>query len=1516
MATTNSTDHKLNYYSLTGDENSGFENWIATATGNEGRKKGLPILNRTYTCSSVASTVVVNAKLLDWNDAIIKRGADIDKSLNPDQAYSIYGMPDKFVYDYQQKWSNCGVESSLNVLSIAGVKDIVEYTSDYSAYLSSGTTITKQVIEVNDKGEFELVEKTVTIYPNALQETEDAFLLWAVQNSHNDEDWYDERYTRGYFSDFTDTTFTKTKDFCLHTLNTEEYITVKDLEKVNILEVGTTTTMHIDNILEYWGVESEIHCYSSEVIPPEVANEIGINQKFNGIDILVKLENDPGEEEVPIEFEEAVDLFNAPDDVADVPSDPAITAKYDFEHKQTVNFNETMTDKVTTTTITQTPKEEDGAIVVAPGNEKEEDIEYKVVEKTYATNLEKYSYLEHFNEYIQEGKGVIIGGDGGSLIGQPGGGHAITIIGVVWGKVTTKETTYYINDEAKGKGTITEQADDIVGVYVLDTGGFLGNIEGAQFITSDTLYNFITGTTYSQNVGTEEGKEYISSGDDNNDNKYTTFVNVTKNNIKNKVEDLNLIGNNRKNVLEGNNGNNIIKSGAGNDVIRGMAGNDSLQGDAGKDTITGGAGNDSLIGGAGDDTYIFDAMEHSGNDIINVTGGRDIIQFDNTYEVTEEEFNRIDRATDRGELPTVNKEEATKSYEHTPISKMYYQNNNGSLVIKYDTEQKEGDEITTFENSITINDYFKKNLYSTVKDIQTQTSISYIDDSGALHSMIVGVDRYDFVTQFIERGHIDYYTEVDKKNKITGTKFKDYIVSGNENDSINGAANDDIICGGACNDTIKGGAGNDIIYASAGNDSIYGEAGINIIKYQDTFKSFDGLETITTNYGGNDTIVSGSGKDYIELHGCTRDDIQYSKDGNNLVVTYNKDTGASITITGYFSRKGKTSVKEIHLDPSGATYRDKMIDLVFEYEQINALTEKGIVQNEAKATTGKTIDGNYGYDKLTGGQYNDTISGGMGKDTIYGGKGNDVLIGGLGDDKLYGQDGNNTYKFDQIIAGTDTITALGSDIIYTQGKGNTIIDFSGTDIVFGEEGSTGCVDVYSYTKVGNNLVINYAKNIAEDDNATITINGFFTSQNNFYIKDKTHSTEDNYLNLKEDIAIYMNGDDTKKNRITGSVYNDSIIGYGFDDTLTGGKGNDTIAGGKGNDAITGGVGENTINYKKGDGLDTITLTKNEKLTINMDGYTNAEKLDFEIKSGNLIISTVNSVTGASEEVLKLNGFGTRDVTGIDGDVILNFNGTAIDLREDAYLDVYKDFTAKKYSYTGNWHSEIIDASTINYTQVSNNRGVNIKAQAGHDMIIGSYYNDTINGGDGNDIIYGDYGKNTIDGGNGSDEYHLFYTDSTADKNDKMDEITTIKDTGKDASDVDTVIVYENYEKLQFNGDVGQDYSDGASGYLWFEIDKKGNKTFYLADQQGNSATISGAEKIIANNGTIEDKTDDHIYNTNRAELQEALAAWMTNTGLEMTDIKATMNNKYGSIAKFELLEAFDSGWEPYTPPTP
>lgn len=1525
MPTTNSTDHYLNWYKTGGDDNSSIDEWVYTNTGNQSRKKGLPILQTTYTLSSSKSNPVINAKLLNWNDVIRLKGNeirvtssdhDVDLGGSPidtEAWYEVYGHPDKFIYDYQQKWNNCGVVSSLNVLSMAGVKDIIELTSSYASYLSNPTTTTQTVIEWDaESGSWVMEEKTVTTYPKAQTESEDAFLLWAVQNSFNDQKWYDDRFSSGYLNTFTDTQKrAEVKDFCFHTLNAEDYLTIEDLHEVKYTEVGTSTYKHIDNILEYWGVQSDVHYYTNVPYSADTLKEYNIDKTFDGIDILVRLQSDPGEEEVLISLQDAIDKFNAPDQVVDITQN---TSKYEYEAEQTVNYNQYLTVKETITTVTQEPIKEvtpgSGTVVLPGGDKEEETTTYEVVEKEYTTNLQKYSFLEQFDSYIKQGKGVILEGYANAFIGGTGGGHAITLTGVVWGEVTTKITEYYINDELKR--TEGESKRDIVGVYVLDTGGFLGNVEGSQFISCDMLYKFLTDSNYADTFGKDENAPWLSGG------KTETFVNVTQENIRNWAENLNLTGNNRKNVLEGNEGSNIIKAGAGDDVLRGMGGDDSIQGDSGDDVITGGEGNDILTGGSGNDIYMFDAADvemidgkivctaiNSGNDLINANSGKDSLQFVNTIVVSEEEYNKLALALSEFEdngtpVPDITASEIKESYKHTDIANMYYQNRDGHLVIKYNTDVTKDGETTTYENSITINNYFKKNLYSSVKDIQTQTRI-FVEDS---MTYLAYPDKiYDFVTEFIQRGHIDYYTEQDKNNKISGTKFKDYIVAGNKNDSISAGANDDILCGGACNDTIKGGAGDDTIYASAGNDMIYGEAGENIIRYQDTFISFNGTDTITTYYGGNDTIASGSGKDYIELLDCTRADIKYAKSGNNLVITYDETTGASLTIQNYFSKKGKTSVKEISLNQSGATYRDRAIDLVFEYNDILSQANKGIVDNRSKSTVNETLAGNYGYDKLTGGKGNDSIVGGLGNDTLYGGNGNDTLVGGLGADKMYGQAGDNTYVF--------TGKAQGSDTIYTTSNGTTTLDFTGTGLKFDKVGSTDCIDEYSYTKSKNDLVINYATNLSEDDNATVTISGFFTSKNNFILNDGTNS-----LNLKEDIAIYMTGNEEKKTKITGSVYNDSIVAYEFNDTLTGGKGNDTLYGGKGNDAISGGAGNNIINYSKGDGYDTVTLTKNENLVINIDGYATTDKLDFNIVKGNLIVSTVDTKTGLKTDIINLKSFGTKDVTTANGSVLLNFNGTQIDLRKDAYLGVYSDFTAKKYSYTGNWHSEYIFADTLNYTPVTKDRGAKINAGAGDDFIVGSFYNDTINGGDGNDTIYGDFGKNTIDGGKGSDKYHLFYADSNADREDSdieispeakenSKEITTIKDTGKVAEDVDTVIIYDKYTDLQFGGSSLQE----EQSYIWFNTDKKGNKTFYVMDKNGNSATMSGVEQIIANGGTDAVTTDDYVYNYNSAALLQAIDNWKTTNGI--SDISGIMNGKYGTTPRAELLEIFNTGWEQY-----
>ena len=107
---TNSASKSLNTYQSGG----------VTYT-NTGNMTSSLVFNNEYTLSNSSTN---NVTLLDYDDAIVKRGSEINSSLTANENYSIYGAPQKWILDQLQQYNNCGVDSSLNVLAIAGMKAV------------------------------------------------------------------------------------------------------------------------------------------------------------------------------------------------------------------------------------------------------------------------------------------------------------------------------------------------------------------------------------------------------------------------------------------------------------------------------------------------------------------------------------------------------------------------------------------------------------------------------------------------------------------------------------------------------------------------------------------------------------------------------------------------------------------------------------------------------------------------------------------------------------------------------------------------------------------------------------------------------------------------------------------------------------------------------------------------------------------------------------------------------------------------------------------------------------------------------------------------------------------------------------------------------------------------------------------------------------------------------------------------------------------------------------------------
>lgn len=1525
MASTNSTSKSsLNIGRKADSMNLYTSDSTFVVTGNEKTKRFKSVLNDTYVLGQEYDKEI-NCQLLSYNDGIIKNSSDIVgvDGLIADKEYTIYGQPDKWIYDYQQKYSNCGVVSCLNVLSMAGKKDIQQKTKEYVEWLSTGKETTKTYTIAGE-------EKTVTkiTYPKPLftYETEELFTLWAIQNSKNDQLLYEGLYKPTNIENeevrkFWESLGATSKSYCIHSNNCTEYSKVGDINE----EDGATFGYMQKNILEHFGVKVEvdengelpdlditlinaIESGSSLTREEDLLNVKGYTDANKIIeDGVIKLDKEGNplyEEGTPYTRQiDHVKIINNQDTVQKIETfETTVFFKRNIgeitgegENQKTEYTQYDIIKSSTKTTITTTIDYNNYTITENTKEEKmpyqsdvnesckdwtrdqieEHKKEYTQTEDKTTTyckiNSEKYSFCKTLAEAVRDGKGVILNGNALGLIqdsnptheNKP---HAITLTGVMYGPV--------LQSSANNK---ENYVNDIVGFYVIDSGGWLPVTENAQFVTPDKLYNFLTNfarnksqpSYYVEGWLPEEHYDQqptifdvpgIDINGDDLSSKIQTDVEYisTKENIRGWADDLNMKGTAKKNVLYGNSGKNKIEGGKGNDFIFGEEGNDRLYGQDDSDTLYGGAGDDYIDCG-------------KGNDIV-VTHISDIVSDNELNEIYDYEYYFKDddgNITNRNTNPVINDQKDTIiakygknsiQFENIDIDSLTFTSQNGDLTIGY-SKSKEGIDLAS---SLVIKNYFN-NPSSTIKnliDVQTYYAPQHDKNGNIIYINNIMQEElkstttvHDFVEYFLEKRQIESTTDANEAATITGSQYKDILKGGNYNDTIKGYGNNDIIFGGGGSDDIYGGDGSDLIYGSHGNDKIRGEKGRNKIVYSENNTDYsDG------GFSGNDFIYNGKGEDYIEMESVSGNDLTFTKDGNNLVIYYNLDKGDSITIQNYFKLKGNTSVKSIKL--SNGT-----LDLVNGY----GLISSNLVMPNKSGTTG-TI----GYDKLNIGNSGGSANGGLGNDVITGGNGNDTLNGGYGDDKLIGKGGDNTFVFEEVANGYDTISATGTGT-------NTLL-FEDNGLVFNEFGLEGGISNvvsgvnYSYTKSKNDLIINYSTNPENSSTATVKISNFYKSKNDFILKD----ANDNEINLKTQAYAYLEGKEDKASKITGSKYNDYIVAGEKNDTISAGSGNDIIIAGKGNDKITGGKGNNTIIYNKGDGNDTITLTKGENLDIKLQGFELDDEISFKVSGKNLVIQYDNGDDTKSSITLK--NFVSKNVTGADGGVNLYVNDTLFkDLKRDNILPDYTNFTPKKYKYTGTYLSDTIDASDL--LGVKKDKGATINGGGGNDVIIGSRYNDTIKGGTGNDTITGGYGVNKLDGGEGDDTYKVFAnTEGTS-----FIENTTIKDTGK--IDNDSAIIYETKDNLE----------------IWFNIDRNGNSdyTFNVTKlsnkMESGKAKIQGVENIVIN-GKTEDINDDYKYDFANAQLKQDVVSFLSTNNY--SDVNYVMTKTYNGDRE-NLLAIFN-----------
>jgi Ca2+-binding RTX toxin-like protein len=260
---------------------------------------------------------------------------------------------------------------------------------------------------------------------------------------------------------------------------------------------------------------------------------------------------------------------------------------------------------------------------------------------------------------------------------------------------------------------------------------------------------------------------------------------------------------------------------------------------------------------------------------------------------------------------------------------------------------------------------------------------------------------------------------------------------------------------------------------------------------------------------------------------------------------------------------------------------------------------------------------------------------------------------------VYGTNNSETLNsLDGVTNGADTIYGYGgNDSIFGWGGNDIIVGGSGADDINGGAGS----DYSSYN----------------DSTAGVTVN----------------------LSNGTGFGGYAEGDAlTSIENVTGSWYDDFLIGNDSNNVLAGLGGHDTLKGGGGADTLYGDSGNDTL--KGGGGADTL------------NGGSGVDTASYFDSSAGVFVSLYNDVAA----------FG--DAEGDELNQIENLTGSA-----------YHDDL---------WGSD----------------GVNVLSGGGGDDSLKGYGGaDTLNGGDGDDYLNGMTGNDSMNGGNGAD---TFIVDSSGD----------------------------------------------------------------------------------------------------------------------------------------------------------
>lgn len=857
------------------------------------------------------------------------------------------------------------------------------------------------------------------------------------------------------------------------------------------------------------------------------------------------------------------------------------------------------------------------------------------------------------------------------------------------------------NDTIEGGGG----ADELVGGLGIDTVSYANSVNGVfvDFLTFPQGTSKVTGEKDTAGTGQ-------SSGDAQGDLLWG-FENIT--------------GSGGDDLLYGDTGKNIIKGGGGNDLLGGNGGNgDTLDGGAGKDmarfeyltgsqhlslalgalTVSTGAVATTTATVKGNDGKIIETYTVSNVEDIFGGDGNDTLT-GNADANTIYGWNGDDILSGLGGADqldgVVGNDTVTYAASTAAVTiDLSLNDSDVSQSGKQKGGDAEGDQLARIDNVIG----------SAFSDFLAGTNANETFTGGAGADVFYGIGGNDTVSYAGETTAVtvnlmthlgtggnaagDYYNTIDN---IIGSKGND-VLTGDSNDNglIYGADGDDIIEGRGGADNLVGGLGKDTLsYANSAAGVI-----VDLNLQGATLANGEINKAIPNpNFQSGGDAQGNQIWGFENLTGSSQGDFLYGDNGAN-VINGGAGDDAITGRGGNDSLDGGAGSDYLNYNTYDNTQHISLTLGAWDSKTLNSAQTTVTIKNNSNVVTEtdtiknfENAEGGQGNDTLTGNDAANTLTGNFGNDTLSGGKGNDELYGGVGNDTLNGGDGDDT--------------------LYGGDGDDTFIGGAGADNIYGNSGSDGGnagdkVD-YSASKAGISIQLHRL--------------GFVVGG--------------------AGVGGDAEGDQFDGiNQIVGTNFNDVLRGdYSLDTlavVLSGGGGDDIIQAAKnssGTNMLDGGT-----NGAAGDTLDYSWVNSSDKLTITLSN------------TKDLFVDVTGTVPGSGTKIANfenvIGGFGDDQITGNDAANVISGGDGNDTLDGGKGIDTVS-FAQQQGAVTFGLGA-IVNTTTGETTQTEAQVGA-LKSQIKNfENIIGSGFDDKLDGNAGANVINGGAGKDTLKGMEGID----------------------------------------------------------------------------------------------------------------------------------------------------------------------